>query len=52
MVFNYSPSPPLKAGYIGVRKPKVNIGGYQQLNFASLGVDDPVGYRLGTYGVG
>ncbi|HEX9091719.1 MAG TPA: hypothetical protein VF831_09535 [Anaerolineales bacterium] len=31
---------------------KVNIGDGQQLNFASFGVDDPVGHRLDTWGVG
>lgn len=29
-----------------MRNPKVNIGVDHQLNFASLGVDDPVGYPL------
>ncbi len=30
----------------------MNIEGVQQLNFAALGVDDPSGHNLGTWGVG
>jgi len=30
----------------------VAIGGDIQLNFASLGVNDPIGHRLDTWGVG
>ena len=38
--------------YRGGKKVISEHRGIKQLNFASLGVDDPIGYRLDTRGVG
>ena len=38
--------------YRGSRKTISEHRAYQQLNLSSLGVNDPIGHRLGTSGVG